>query len=151
MSGDVTLSLGPHRFTVDSLIYERMVEEIEGRWKEHYTAGGGHIDQFLGANSAPITITGVIIPLHYGGEGELDAVQQTIKAGKPVKFYSSGGKPFGNVKILYWRKSREEIGPDDVTIVASYEVRVSRYGGTVDRNPLTGLFSTAANVIRSLF
>lgn len=132
----VLMNLGDFKFTILDLNYQKLVTEYEARWKENFTAGGGHVDMFLGGNPLAITISGILFPAHYGGLEPAHALGAEANTGKPMPLYSRAGRNFGKVKVLGISITDETIGPDGVVIEAGYELRVSQYSGGNDRNPL---------------
>lgn len=150
----VLMRLGPHQFTIEDFNYQRLERSISARWKESFTANGNHVDQFLGATPLAVTISGVLFPKSYGGYDEALSVETSIKAGLPVQLFSVSGQHFGLVKILSSNLSNEKIGPDDEVIEARYNIKVSSYSGSANRNSLLAngsVFSGVIDTIRSLF
>lgn len=150
----VLMRLGPHEFTIENLNYQRLERSVSARWKENFTANGNHVDQFLGANPLAVTISGVLFPKSYGGYEEALAIEATINAGRIFPLFSVSGRNFGQVKTLSCNISNENIGPNDEIIEARYNIKVSSYSGSSNRNPLLvsgGIISGLVNEIRSLF
>lgn len=150
----VLMRIGDHQFTIDDLNYQKFATEYEARWKEHFTAGGGHVDHFLGPAPQSVTLSGILFPESHGGLNEAEALGAETTKGQPLAMYSLAGKSFGNVKVLSLRLSHEVIGVDARVMKASYDLKVSRYGQGADRNPLMGgggFLAQAANRIRTLF
>lgn len=150
----ILVALGDHKFTVNALNFQKLQEEYAARWKEHFTANGGHVDHFLGATPDVVTISGVLFPAAYGGHEQARAVGASIRAGKPLPLYSLTGANFGEVKILSLRLSSDKIGPSGIIIEASYELKVSGYSGQEQRNELlkpTNENNSRTNFIETLF
>ncbi|WP_068087507.1 phage tail protein [Polycladidibacter stylochi] len=155
------LALGPHRFRIEGLNYQKLEREFAGRWKEHFTANGSHVDQFLGATPRTLMLSGVLFPQSYGGYEAAVAVGLSIERGHILPLFSIT-KPFGLYKALSLRLSDETTGPGGV-IEASYELELSSFQGTLYRNTLLsgmaqgvdGLISkasdTAAQLVKRLF
>jgi len=135
---DILMRLGPHHFTVSGLNYQKLVTEYEARWKENFTAGGGHVDHFFGANPLAVTISGAIFDQAFGGFSEGEAIADTAMRGQPVPLYSRSGKTFGKVKILSVRLSQDTIGPGATILEAAHDIKISRYSGRDNPNPLMG-------------
>lgn len=151
---EILMRLGPHEFTVSGLNYQRLSAEFEARWKENYTAGGAQIDQFFGLAAPVLTISGAIFDEEFGGYDEARQVAETAARGEAVPLYASTGRSFGDVKILTLSLTQDVIGPGGRILEASYEIKVSRYGGNGDRNPLlgsNGLANAAASLLPTLF
>lgn len=133
---DILMRLGSHHFTVSGLNYQKLVTEYEARWKENFTTGGGHVDHFFGASPLAITISGAIFDEAFGGFAEGEAIAQTAMQGAPVPLYSRAGKTFGKVKILSVRLSQDTIGPGGMILEGAHDIKVSRYSGRDNPNPL---------------
>ncbi|WP_068317559.1 phage tail protein [Polycladidibacter hongkongensis] len=128
------LALGPHRFRVEGLNYQKLEREYAGRWMEHFTANGGHVDHFLGATPRTLTISGVLFPQSYGGYEAAEAMGASIEAGLVLPLFSAQ-KPFGLYKALSLRLSDESTGPNGV-VEAKYDLELSLYQGGLNRNSL---------------
>lgn len=150
---DILMRLGPHHFTVSGLNYQKLVTEFEARWKENFTAGGGHVDHFFGAKPLAITISGAIFDVAFGGYREAEAIAETAKRGVPVPLYSRAGKTFGKVKILSVRLSQDTIGPGSMILEAAHDIKISSYSGRENPNPLMsgGIGSALNRLAQTLF
>ncbi|MBL4785472.1 MAG: phage tail protein [Cohaesibacteraceae bacterium] len=157
--------LGVHRFSVDALNYQKLTAISEARWKENFTANGGHIDVFLGAAPHKTTVRGVLYPMAFGGYGEASAISTSVDAGKPLPMFTMTGNNFGLVKLHSFNLVDEKTGPNGIITEASFDLTVSAYSGTNNLNPLmssvggaintaVGAINTvvgAVNTVRSLF
>lgn len=93
--GPVTMALGPFLFRAHGFGYTGVGRKLDASWAEIETAGRLNELQWTGARSETVSITGVIFPQEFGGDGTLEGVRLAARVGIPLMLVSLGGKVFG--------------------------------------------------------
>jgi phage protein U len=146
----VLMRLGPHQFSVEGLSFHQFQAKYAARWKEHYTAGGGHIDQFLGASPREVTIDGVLFPLANSDRKPAQAIGQSIEQGKAMRLISSTGENFGFFKALSLSLTDEEHAPGGAVTYGRYSLTLSRFSGRNNPNPFMNQTSFVSTITARL-
>lgn len=148
---DITLKLGRHTFTVSQLSYSRLQRDFNARWKEHYTAGGGHVDQFLGPSAREMSIDGALFPAHVGDLEPALALGWDIEKGAVMRLMSQSGEYFGTFKGISMNIQDETIGPNGIVMEGRYAIKLSSHSGKANQTQMmsaNGIVTQIAKRIR---
>lgn len=99
MSGPVTMALGPFKFRAHGFGYVGLGRKLDTTWAEIETAGRLNALQWTGPRSETVSITGVLFPQEFGGDGTLDGLRLAAQSGVPLMLVSLDGKVFGTHAI----------------------------------------------------
>lgn len=89
------MALGPFLFRAHGFGYVGLGRKLDTSWAEIETAGRLNELQWTGPRSETVSITGVLFPQEFGGDGTLDALRLAAKSGLPLMLVSLGGRVFG--------------------------------------------------------
>jgi phage protein U len=95
MSGNVLMSLGSHVFAVLPVGYQRLEVDLQTKWTPMKNVGVYDKYQWLGPGSKMTRIEGVVYPVEYGGQAQLQAMLQSTEAGEVMMLTSASGTVFG--------------------------------------------------------
>lgn len=118
------LALGDYRFAVDTAAYQTIEQETQYRWAEQPRLGKAPGQQFLGAGTRSMTISGIIYPafvaaryLGLPGEakrrvafGQIDRMKDEAAKGVPLNMTDDLGFYHGKWVILAVRQTDDEFG-----------------------------------------
>lgn len=82
------LALGPHRFQIDRLNFQKFTEEfgVETASMKHFGHAPGV--QVVGFSDDAKSISGLLFPEEFGDRSDIDAITMTIRAMQPVPLLS---------------------------------------------------------------
>ncbi|TRD16978.1 phage tail protein [Palleronia caenipelagi] len=106
MSGPVTMALGPFLFRAHGFGYAGVGRKLDTAWAEIEAAGRLNALQWTGPRSETVSITGVLFPQEFGGEGTLEGVRLAATSGVPLMLVSLGGKVFGRHAVQSLEEDR---------------------------------------------
>jgi phage protein U len=95
MAGPVVMALGPFKFEAHGFGLTDMKRKQNTSWAEIEVAARLNPLQWTGPSSETISISGVLFPAEFGGEGTLEGLRLSARIGIPQILVSSGGKVFG--------------------------------------------------------
>jgi hypothetical protein len=133
------MALGPFMFQSHGFGYNDVGRKLDATWAEIETAAGLNALQWTGPRSETVTITGVLFPHEFGGQGTLDGLRLAAKLGIPLMLVSLGGRIFGThavQKIDEDRAFHDRFGTPGRN---AYTIEVKRLGGGFSLLSLLGL------------
>ena len=104
----VLMALGPFRFSVPGLSYDRIHRNFEYRWEPQLRIGSRPAQQWLGPGEETITFRGIIYPHYAGGYGQLNAMRASAMVGVPYPLAAVGSG--GSFTGRYGEASSANVG-----------------------------------------
>lgn len=136
----VLMKLGPHIFYVpepdhDTPNFETVSRDATFNVPAQNRLSRDPAHQFTGPGEDVITVEGRLFPHHFGGEGTLEGIVQSGRAGKPLMLIrcvpiQNGfeGIVVGNFLIRRVRKQHQKIGSTGTAHIIDFTVELVRYG-----------------------
>ncbi len=134
------MALGPFLFRAHGFSYTDVNRTLETTWAEIETAGRLNALQWVGPRSETLSITGVLFPVEFGGDGTLDGVRLAARNGIPLPLVSLGGRVFGLHAIQKLEEERNKHNRRGAPMRNSYSIEVKRIGAGFSLLSLLGIF-----------
>lgn len=131
MAGNVAMMLGSFAFEAIGFGFEGIKRRTNTPWVDVPVAQTLNQQQWTGATSDELTISGVIFPLEFGGLSQLEGLRSEAFAGEPL-VYVSGDMSEGSIHGTYTIQSIDEDGTyyDNRAQArkVKYSIKLKRYG-----------------------
>ncbi len=125
----VMMMLGPYPFMLRTAAPQTVTRRSDYRWERQDRIGRKPAQQFLGAGSDEITLSGEILPHFAGGYGQLDAMRLLAGRGKPLLLVSGLGNVLGDWVITSVEEEGSEFYSDGAPGAISFTMTIAEYGG----------------------
>lgn len=140
----VMMILGPYPFMLDTAAPQTVTRRSEFRWARQDRIGRKPANQFLGAGTDEVTLSGEILPHFAGGYGQIDAMRRLAGRGKPLLLVSGRGNVLGDWVITGIEDEGSEFYADGAPGVIAFTLTIAEYGG--DQGGVSALFSAISAV-----
>lgn len=125
----VMMALGPFNFSLDTAAYQELRRTVEFRWAEHERLGRKPAQQFLGAASETISLSGIIYPHFRGGIDQIEQIEVLGATGKPQLVVDGLGFVWGEYCIKSVEETRRVFFSNGVPRKIEFALRLVEYGG----------------------
>lgn len=138
----VMMALGSFRFSIDSLILERIDRRLPLRHIDQDLVGREPGSQYLGPGSERIQLPALIYPVFLPGGGltQLESMRQTAMAGTPLMLAAATGRVLGRFTIREVHENREHLLAGAVAQKVSATIDLARYAPVTGGSGIFSLF-----------
>lgn len=140
----VMMMLGAYPFMLRTAAPQTVARRSEYRWQRQDRIGRKPAQQFLGAGSDEITLSGDILPHFAGGYGQLDAMRALAGRGKPLLLVSGRGQVLGDWVITAIEEEGSEFFADGAPGAIAFTMTIAEYGG--DRGGISALIAAISAI-----
>jgi len=131
MSGPVSMILGAFAFEAIGFGYEGVGRRVQTPWVDMPVAQVLNPQQWTGPTSDEVEIKGVLFPVEFGGQSQLDGIIAAQLAGLPMMLVSGGlslGTIHGMFTVQAVSEDRGYIDRFGVPRRNNYSISLKRYG-----------------------
>lgn len=145
MTSKVAMMLGPFAFEALGFGYQDIQRVTNTKWVDVPVAQTLNKQQWTGPTSEDVTIKGVIFPLEFGGQSQLDGIISAANSGQAMIFVSGDvneGRIHGTFTVQSVNEDRSYHDASGDARKNSYNIKLKRYGSgaEVAGNPITTIF-----------
>lgn len=131
MGSQVAMMLGPFAFEALGFGYQDIQRITSKKWVDVPVAQTLNKQQWTGPTSEEVTIKGIIFPIEFGGQSQLDGIISAANSGQSLVFVS-GDVNEGRIHGTFTVQSvNEDCSYHDASGDArknSYNIKLKRYG-----------------------
>ena len=145
MTAQVAMMLGPFAFEALGFGYQDIQRSTNTKWVDVPVAQTLNKQQWTGPTSEDVTIKGVIFPVEFGGQSQLDGIISAANSGQSMIFVSGDvneGRIHGTFTVQQITEDRSYHDASGEARKNSYSIKLKRYGSGAEiaGNPVTTIF-----------
>ncbi len=128
MSNEVMMGLGDYRFSLSSAAYNELSRTHNYRWQSHDRIGRSPSQQFVGAGSQTLDLSGTIYPHYKGGLEQINQMRTMAGKGQPLILVDGTGQIWGKFVITRVEEKQSNFIKNGQPLRQNFRLSLVDYG-----------------------